>query len=242
MPFQLFSLEINLQYQNRVLREMIVYSIHGWRDLLVCICILHLVCFGEEAWHCMHFLVILSLKTLWAGVKHWRTALHRFYVYRKLISSPWSRILKIRVIQKCVHLKCICVWCLDNWSRILSGKPLNTFSMARLKNIAISSNLHSPCHCHAFISYLSFNISFFMICDWGNPSFLCRPTVEKSRTMIGVFLFYSRDPRFDIRHWKIILVRRKLCHSTRCLFLYHCFVYLFYKSFVSFIYIYKYKL
>ena len=72
-----------------------------------------------------------SLKTLWAGVKHWRTALHRFYVYRKPKSSPRSRNLK--VIQKCVHLKCICAWCLDNWSRILSGKPFNTFSMARLK-------------------------------------------------------------------------------------------------------------
>ena len=53
---------------------------------------MHLVCFGEETWNCMHFLVILSLKTLWAGVKHWRTALHRFYVYRKpLIISTISQ-------------------------------------------------------------------------------------------------------------------------------------------------------
>jgi hypothetical protein len=46
--------------------------------------VLHFVCFGEETWNCMHFLVILSLKTLWAGVKRWRTALHRFFffVYR----------------------------------------------------------------------------------------------------------------------------------------------------------------
>ena len=43
------------------------------------------------------------------------------------ISSP--------VIHKYVHLKCFCVWCLDNWSRILSGKPFNTFSMARLKTL-----------------------------------------------------------------------------------------------------------
>jgi hypothetical protein len=62
---------------------MIVYSVHGWRHFLVCTYVLHFVCFGEETWNCMHFLVILSLKTLWAGVKHWRTALHRFYVYRK---------------------------------------------------------------------------------------------------------------------------------------------------------------
>jgi hypothetical protein len=114
-----------------VLREMIVYSVHGWRHFLVCTYVLHFVCFGEETWNCMPFLVILSLKTLWAGVKHWRTGLHRFYVYRKPKSSPRSRNLK--VIQKCVHLKCICAWCLDNWSRILSGKPFNTFSMARLK-------------------------------------------------------------------------------------------------------------
>ena len=103
----------------------------------MCTYVLHFVCFGEETWNCMHFLVIPSLKTLWAGVKHWRTALHRFYVhvYRKPISSPRSRNLK--VIQKSVdlHLKCICVWCLENCSRILSGKPFNTFSMARLKTL-----------------------------------------------------------------------------------------------------------
>ena len=113
---------------------MIVYSIHGWRHFLLCTYVLHFVCFGKETWNCMHFLVILSLKTLWAGVKHWRTALHRFYVYRKPISYPRSRNLK--VIKKCVPLqKCICVRFLDNWSRILSGKPFNTFSMARLKTL-----------------------------------------------------------------------------------------------------------
>ena len=115
-------------------REMIVYSVYGWRHFLVCTYVLHFVCFGEETWNCIHFLVILSLKTLWAGVKHWRTALHRFYVYRKPISYPRSRNLK--VIKKCVPLqKCICVRFLDNWSRILSGKPFNTFSMARLKTL-----------------------------------------------------------------------------------------------------------
>jgi hypothetical protein len=167
---------------------MIVYSIHGWRHFLVCTYVLHFVCFGKETWNCMHFLVILSLKTLWAGVKHWRTALHRFYVYRKPISYPRSRNLK--VIKKCVPLqKCICVRFLDNWSRILSGKPFNTFSMARLKTLQfrltltplssdprptfvwpslpfrltltpLSSDPHSPFHCHACISYLSFTIYF----------------------------------------------------------------------------------
>ena len=126
---------------------------------------------------CMHFLVILSLKTLWAGVKHWRTALHRFYVYRKPISSPRSRNLK--VIQKCVHLKCICVWCLDNWSRILSGKPFNTFFMARLKTLQFRLTL-TLLFTATYAFLISLSPFFFMICDW------CRPTAEESRTMIGV--------------------------------------------------------
>jgi hypothetical protein len=140
---------------------MIVYSVHGWRHFLVCTYVLHFVCFGEETWNCMHFLVILSENF----VSWWRTALHRFYVYRKPISSPRSRNLK--VIKKCVHLKCICVWCLNNWSRILSGKLFDTFSMARLKTLQfhltltpLSSDPHSPFHCHACISYLSFIIFF----------------------------------------------------------------------------------
>ena len=126
---------------------------------------LHFVCFGEETWNCMHFLVILSLKTLWAG----RTPLLRFYLYRKPLSSPRSRNLK--VIQKCVLLlKCICVWCLDNWSRILSGNHFNTFSMARL-NIAISSNPHSPFHCHACIFFFhhffhDLWLGYFFLFSW----------------------------------------------------------------------------
>ena len=144
-----------------MLREIIVYSVHGWRHFLVCTYVLHFVCFGEETWNCMHFLVILSLKTLWAGVKHWRTALHRFHVYRKPISSPRSRNLK--VIQKCVHLKCICVWCQDNWSRILSGKPFNTFSMARLKTLQLRLTL-TPLFTatHAFL----ISLSPFLLFSW----------------------------------------------------------------------------
>jgi hypothetical protein len=63
----------------------------------------------------------------------------------------------------CTLQKCICVWSLDNWSQILSGKPFNTFSqilsgkpfntfsMARLKTLQfrltltpLSSDSHSP--------------------------------------------------------------------------------------------------
>jgi hypothetical protein len=38
---------------------------------------------------------------------------------------------------------------------------------------------------HAF--FFSLSPFFFMICDWGSPSFLCRR-----------IFFYSRDPRFTV--------------------------------------------
>jgi hypothetical protein len=168
---------------------MIVYSVHGWRHFLVCTYVLHFVCFEKETWSCMHFLGILSLNTLWAGVKHWRTALHRFYLYRKPISYPRSPNLK--VIQKCVLLqKCICLWFLDNWSRILSGKPFNTFSMARLKTLQFRLTL-TPLFTatHAFLISLS---SFFF--SWSVIG-VVRVCSAVRRTMIDVF-FYSRDPWF----------------------------------------------
>jgi hypothetical protein len=62
-------------------------------------------------WNCMHFFVIMSLKTLWSGVKHWRTALHRFYLYRRpidhlhdLVIWKWFKNMYISI-----DLKCICV-------------------------------------------------------------------------------------------------------------------------------------
>ena len=138
--------------------------------------VLHFVCFGEETWNCMHFLVILFLKILWTGVKHWRTALHRFYVYRKPISSP--RAGNLKVIQKCLHLKCIYVRCLDNWSRILSGKPFNTFSMARLRTLQFRLTLFTATH--AFLISLS---PFFF--SWA---------------VIGVFFSFSW-PSIYVSYW-----------------------------------------
>jgi hypothetical protein len=82
--------------------------------------VLHFVCFWEETWNCMHFLVILS----------------RFYVYRNTYFV--SRDSKMSTFE--VFL--FCVWCLDNWSRILSGKPFNTFSMARLKTLQFHLTLN----------------------------------------------------------------------------------------------------
>ena len=171
----------------------------------MCTYILHFVCFGEEAWNYMHFLVILSLKTLWAGVKHWRTALHRFYEYRKPISSPRSRNLK--VIQKCVHLNSevhLYVFCLDNWSRILSGKPFKHIFHGKVKNIAISSDHHSPYHCHACISYLSFTI-FFMVCDWGSPSFLWDSWPETPPPFFFKFSSIEKVFKIDLNLQKKIL-------------------------------------
>ena len=94
-----------------------------------------------------------------------RTALHRFYVYRKSIDhlhdlAIWKWLKNVYIS---FDLKCICVqlWCLDNWSRILSGKPFNTFSMTRLNTLQFRLILTPrPFHCHACIFSLSFTIFF----------------------------------------------------------------------------------
>ena len=91
-----------------------VYS-DGWRHFLVCI---------SSASENMHKCATTSWssclwKLWWAGVKHWRTAPHRFYVYRKPISSPRPRNLKV-IKKMCtfeVHL------CMMYGQLILSGKP-----------------------------------------------------------------------------------------------------------------------
>ena len=91
---------------------------------------------------CIHFLVILSLKTLWAGVKHWRTAPHRFDVYRKPISSLRSRNLKV-IKKMCtfeVHL------CMMSGQLIFHGK---------VKNIAIASDPRSPFQYHQGSYYIN---------------------------------------------------------------------------------------
>ena len=90
------------------------------------------------------------VKTLWSGVKHWRTALHRFDVYRKPISK------KVYIWSAFYDLLCMKLWCLDNWSRILSGKPFNTFYMARLKTLQFRLTL-TPLFTatHAFLISLS---------------------------------------------------------------------------------------
>jgi hypothetical protein len=52
----------------------------------------------------------------------------------------------------------ICVWYLDNWSRILSGKPFNTFSMARLKTLQFHLTLTPLFTATHTLFFLSFTI------------------------------------------------------------------------------------
>ena len=151
--------------------------------------VLHFVCFGEETWNCMHFLVILSLKTLWAGVKRWRTALHRFYVNRNTcFISRDSKMCTFEVLL-------FCVWCLDNWSQILSGKPFNTFSMARLKTLQFHLTLTPLFTATHTLFFLSFTILFHDL--W-----------------LG-YLVYSR---VTLDLW-LILIHRDLWNYQKCLIL-----------------------
>ena len=106
-------------------------------------------------------------------------------------SSPRSRNLK--VIQKCVQyisfdLKCICVWCLDNWSRILTGKPFNTFYTARLKALQFRLIL-TP----LFTATQAFFFSLFHnFCSWSVIG------VVRDSAALPLYFFYSRDPQFNL--------------------------------------------
>jgi hypothetical protein len=56
-------------------------------------------------------------------------------------------------------LKCICVWCLDNWYRISSGKLFSTFSRARLKTLQFRltlTPLFTATHAFFFLSLSPF--------------------------------------------------------------------------------------
>jgi hypothetical protein len=88
------------------------------------------------------------------------------YVYRKPIDhlhdlAIWKWLKNVYIS---FDLKCICVWCLDNWSRILSGKPFNTFSMARLKTLQFRLTL-TPLFTatHAFFSLFHHFVSWSVI-------------------------------------------------------------------------------
>ena len=176
------------------LREMIVYSLHGWRHFLVCTYVLYFVCFGEEKIKLHALLGHPASENFVSWCQTLKNSSASFLCIGLQETYPSSpRAGNLKVIQKCLHLKCIYVRCLDNWSRILSGKPFNTFSIARLRTLQFRLTLFTATH--AFL--ISLSPFFFMICDWGSPSFLCRG-VRRQRNLglwLGYF-FYSRDPRF----------------------------------------------
>ena len=112
-------------------------------------------------------------------------------------------------------LKCICVWCLNNWSRILSGKPFNTFSMARLKTLQFRLTLTPPFNAtHAFLISLfcyypySLFISWSVIgvisdYDWG--IFFILMTLD-------VFLLLIHRDLWNSQKWqKLNSVNRRYC-------------------------------
>ena len=65
------------------------------------------------------------------NIVSWCQALKNSSASLSCIQETYIISTILKVIQKCV----ICVWCLDNWSLVLSGKPFNTFSMVRLNKL-----------------------------------------------------------------------------------------------------------
>jgi hypothetical protein len=89
-----------------------------------------------------------------------------------------------------------CVWCLDNWSRILLGKPFNTFSMARLKhcNFLWPSLLFSLPRIHYF--FLSFTICFHDL--WLGY-------LVYSRVTLDLWLILIHRDLWNSQKWQILI-------------------------------------
>ena len=98
---------------------------------------------------CMHFLVILSLKTLWAGVQMLKNSSASFLcIQEHIFHLPWF---------KNVYIWSAFVLCMMFGQLIsdLSGKPFNTISMARLKTLQfhlILTPLFTAAHTLFFLS------------------------------------------------------------------------------------------
>ena len=123
-------------------------------------------------------------------VKRWRTALYHFYVCRNTYFI--SRISKMCTFEVLLF----CVWCLDNWSRILLGKPFNTFSMARLKhcNFLWPSLLFSLPRIHYF--FLSFTICFHDL--WLGY-------LVYSRVTLDLWLILIHRDLWNSQKWQILI-------------------------------------
>jgi hypothetical protein len=139
-----------------MLGEMIVYDrgVHGWRHFLVCT-YMYCISSASERKHeiacTSKFLVILS-----ENFVSWCQTLKNSSASFLCIQETYIISTISKEIQKCV----ICVWCLDNWSQILSGKPFNTFSMARLTKLQFRLTL-IPIFTATYAIFFSLSPFFF---------------------------------------------------------------------------------
>jgi hypothetical protein len=106
------------------------------------------------------------------------------------ISSP--------VIQKMCTFEVLlfCVWCLDNWSRILSGKSLNTFSMARLKTLQFHLTLTPLFTATHILFFLSFTI---FVHDLWLGYFVY------SRVTLDLWLILIHHDLWNSQKWQILI-------------------------------------
>ena len=118
-----------------MLREMIVHSVHGWRHFLVCnthiafrllrrgkkheiTCTSWSSCLWKLCELVSNILKNSSASFLCIQETYIISTIsqHRHLFHSKNICPLLFRCLAIwKWLKKCAHLKCICVWCLDNW-------------------------------------------------------------------------------------------------------------------------------
>ena len=84
----------------------------------------------KETWNFIHFFNVLG-HPVSENFVSWCQILKKSSASFLCIQETYIISTISKEIQKCV----ICVWCLDNWSWVLSGKPFNTFSIARLTKL-----------------------------------------------------------------------------------------------------------
>ena len=109
-------------------------------------------------------------------------------------SSPRSRNLK--VIQKCVHFIRFEVHLCMMYGQlisILSGKPFNTFSMARLKTLQYRLTLTPLFTCHACIFFSLFH----HFCSWS--------VIGVIRVSSAVVFFLFTWPSIYVSYWFTVI-------------------------------------
>jgi hypothetical protein len=116
-----------------VLQEMIVYC--TWMTSFSSV---HLVCFRGKKHEIASTSWSSCLGKLCKLVSNFEEQLCIVFMYTGNLYHLHDLAIW-KWLKKCVHLKCICVWCLDNW--FCQGKPFSTFSMARLKILQLHLTL-----------------------------------------------------------------------------------------------------